>query len=288
MPNNNPQQTTPQQQIARAAETANKAAERLGETAEHATSVAIEKVRQVRDEAQSGIEHQRAEVADRIRRLGGVLRASSQTLSTDDPLAQQLFASAGDRIEKVAEYIGSITPGELASDVQSLARRRPGLFFGGSFIIGLALGRFVKSSAAAAVGSGSSDSSSSDLDYDATLTMRKAPSRRTGKTQQQGASSSGRGAGASASSTSASPSPSGASSTQGGATQGGASSASKQQPAGSTSTGTVGSGSAQGASSGPSYGSASSVTTSSKPQSQAQSAPSATPRDVERGEGSKS
>jgi hypothetical protein len=143
----NPQQTSPQQQIARAAESANKAAARLGEGAEHATSVAIEKVRQVRDEAQSGIEQQRAEVADRIRRLGGVLRAGSESLRADDPLAQQLFASAGDRIDQVAEYLGSVTPRELANDITSLARSRPGLFFGGSFILGLALGRFVKSSA---------------------------------------------------------------------------------------------------------------------------------------------
>jgi len=149
MPNNNPQQTTPQHQMAKAAEGANRVAERLEQSAESATSAAIEKVRQVREEAQSGIEQQREQIANRIRRVGGVLRASSQTLSTDDALSQQLFNTAGDQFERVADYIANLTPSDLASDVQSLARRRPGLFFGGSFIVGLALGRFAKSRASA-------------------------------------------------------------------------------------------------------------------------------------------
>jgi len=281
MPNNNPQQTTPQQQIARAAEGATKAATRLGEGAEHATSVAIEKVRQVRDEAQSGIEHQRAEVADRIRRLGGVLRASSETLSTDDPLAQQLFASAGDRIEQVAEYIGNLTPSDLANDITSLARRRPGLFFGGSFILGLALGRFVKSSASTA-GLGSDEQ---DEEYEDTLAVRPAGRRGRG----QGRTGSGAEAQASAATRVASTPASSASSTS---VSAGSSSGSPATPAGSAgshSTGTVGSGSAHGASPSPSYGAASSATTASRPPQSSSSTPAtSTPRDLERGEGSKS
>ncbi|MDB4985991.1 MAG: hypothetical protein JWN04_1169, partial [Myxococcaceae bacterium] len=179
MPNNNPQQTT-QQQIARAAEGASKVAERLESSAENAASVAIEKVRQVRDEAQSGIEHQRDQIADRIRRIGGVLRSGSQTLSTDDPLSQQLFETAGDRIDRLANYVGNITPAELANDVQSLARRSPGLFFGGSFILGLALGRFAKSTASALSAAASED----DAQYEQTAPARAAaPRKRQGQGQ---------------------------------------------------------------------------------------------------------
>lgn len=292
MPNNNPQQqTTPQQQIARAAEGASKAAERLGESAEQATSVAIEKVRQVRDEAQSGIEHQRDQVAERIRRLSGVLRAGSQTLSTDDPLAQQLFDTAGERIEQVADYIGNITPGGLADDVTSLARRRPGLFFGGSFILGLALGRFVKSSASVASGSYEADD-----EYDDTLAVR--PAKRGGSRKQRRAQQNAQGRTQSAQASSASTNQrSPGSSSSGEQPSTGKPSASSASPsassaspsAGSTSTGTVGSGSSHGPSSTPSYGASSAVTTASKPQtSSSHTAASSTPRDVERGEGNKS
>lgn len=290
MPNNNPQQqTTPQQQIARAAEGASRAAERLGENAEHATSVAIEKVRQVRDEAQSGIEQQRDQVAERIRRLGGVLRASSQTLSTDDPLAQQLFDTVGDRVEQVADYITNLTPADLADDITSLARRRPGLFFGGSFIVGLALGRFVKSTASAAASSSFEDE---EGEYDSTLAVRPASRGRSRKQRRaqaaqasinqpsQRASTSGSSAASQPSSTKPAASTSGSSPGSGSA--GSAS-------AGSTTTGTVGSGSSHGASSTPSYGASSSVTTASKPQTSSSQTPaSSTARDVERGEGNKS
>lgn len=150
MPNNNPQSPTSQPQItreiARASEAVNRAGERLEANAENAASVAIEKVRQVRDQAQSGLEQQRVEVVERIRRVGDALRSGSESLARADPLSQQLFDTASDRIERVAGYIETLTPGDLASDVADVSRRRPGLFFGGAFLIGLAVGRFAKSS----------------------------------------------------------------------------------------------------------------------------------------------
>lgn len=296
MPNNNPQ-TTPQQQIAKAAEGANKAAERLESTAEHAASVAIEKVRQVREEAQSGIQQQRDLVADRIRRIGGVLRSGSQTLSTDDPLAQQLFDTAGDRIDRLASYIGNITPGQLADDVHTLARRRPGLFFGGSFIVGLALGRFAKSSASAitgAVGSGGRDESRDE--YEQTSTPRKnASANRQGGSQGSAQGSSQRsasaGGGASGSTGQRSASRTGQSSAS---AESGTPSTSSTLPQGVSSSAhaTIGTGSAHGPgpNAGPSYGASSTGSTGStgsKPQSEGTPA-SAKAQSVEPGEGSKS
>jgi hypothetical protein len=262
MPNNNPQQTTAQQQIARAAEGATKTAARLGESAEHVTSAAIEKVRQARDDAQSGIEQQRSEITGRIRRLGAVLRAGSETLGVDDPLAQQLFASAGERIEQVADYLGDITPGELANDVTSLARRRPGLFFGGSFILGLALGRFVKSSASAASGS-VSDQSDQHEDTMAVRPATRGGQSRPGPTQTAQRSES------SARAYTEQPRPSTGAVSSSGAAPGGTASATAPRAS--------------------SYGPTSSPSAASAPVQSSSSAPaSSTPRDVERGEGSKS
>ncbi|MDB4977524.1 MAG: hypothetical protein JWN48_5865 [Myxococcaceae bacterium] len=292
MPNNNPQ-TTPQQQIAKAAEGANKAAERLESTAEHAASVAIEKVRQVREEAQSGIQQQRDLVADRIRRIGGVLRSGSQTLSTDDPLAQQLFDTAGDRIDRLASYIGNITPGQLADDVHTLARRRPGLFFGGSFIVGLALGRFAKSSASAitgAVGSGGRDESRDE--YEQTSTPRKnASASRQGGAQGSSQRSASAGGSASGSTGQRSASRTGQSSASAESGTPGTASTLPQGVSGSAHA-TIGTGSAHGPgpNAGPSYGASSTGSTGStgsKPQSEGTPA-SAKAQSVEPGEGSKS
>lgn len=265
MPNNNPQQTTPQQQIAKAAEGANRAAERLEQSAEQVTSAAIEKVRQVREEAQSGIEHQREEIANRVRRVGGVLRSTGQTLGTDDPLSQQLFEAAGDRVERIAEYISSVTPGSLAGDVQSLARRQPGLFFGGSFILGLALGRFAKSSAAGAA-SGRALAADEDASYEDTLAVRPtARARRRQQARDRAAPA-------------AQPSGRGTSGLPAGVTGSSAS--------GSNQSGTTGSGSAHAApaNAAPSYGAASG--TVARPASSSGTA-SGKPHDVGPGEGSK-
>jgi ElaB/YqjD/DUF883 family membrane-anchored ribosome-binding protein len=172
MPDNNPQQATPQQQLSRAADGVNKAFERAEQSAEDITSTALHKVRQVRQDAQSGLEQQRDELAGRIRRVGDALRATSDTLQAQDAVAQQLFDAASEQIERVAGYVGTVTPGELASDLQSLARRRPGLFFGSSFVLGLALGRFAKSSA-----SGASSASAEDEHVRRAATRPRSPSR---------------------------------------------------------------------------------------------------------------
>lgn len=156
MPNNNPQQQTSssqQQQQQRSTEGSSKLSERLDQT----TSSAIQRVRDAREQATSNLEHQRAEVASRIRRLGGVLRAGSETLSTDDPYSQNLLTVAGERVEQIADYVENLSPSQLADDVQDFARRRPGLFFGGAFLLGLGLGRFAKSSTRAVSGGGASN-----------------------------------------------------------------------------------------------------------------------------------
>jgi len=159
MPNNNPQQTSQGSQrstegSSKISDRVEKTADKLGDTAERTASAAIQRVRDVRERAESGLEQQRAMVADRIRRIGGVLRAGSETLSTDDPFAQNLLTTAGDRVESIAQYIADARPSDLANDVTSFARRRPGVFFGSAFLIGLALGRFAKSTTRAVVQGG--------------------------------------------------------------------------------------------------------------------------------------
>jgi ElaB/YqjD/DUF883 family membrane-anchored ribosome-binding protein len=160
MPNNNPQS---QQQ--RSQESSSKLTDRIEKTAEQTTSAAIQRVRDAREQAASGLEHQRGQIADRIRRLGGVIRAGSETLSTDDPYAQGLLSSSGDRIEQLADYVENLTPGQLADDVQTFARQRPALFFGGTFLLGLGLGRFVKSSARVVSGATGGSQRSYETDY---------------------------------------------------------------------------------------------------------------------------
>lgn len=150
----NPQQHSSAQ---RPAEAASKVVERLEKTAEQTASSAVEHVRQARERTQSGIEQQRAQMAERIRRFGGALRSSSESLSAEDPFARHLLEVVSERVERAASYVDQASPGALAEDLQGFARRRPGVFFGGAFLAGLALGRFAKSTAGAGLQSESED-----------------------------------------------------------------------------------------------------------------------------------
>ncbi|MET0411600.1 MAG: hypothetical protein ABW217_09895 [Polyangiaceae bacterium] len=64
----------------------------------------------------------------------------------DDAIVAKYADSISDGIDLVATYVSVLEPGSLVGDVTRLARRRPAWFFGGAFLIGLAAGRFLKSS----------------------------------------------------------------------------------------------------------------------------------------------
>jgi ElaB/YqjD/DUF883 family membrane-anchored ribosome-binding protein len=284
MPNNNPQS----QQQQRSQESSSKLTDRIEKTADQTTSAAIQRVRDAREQAASGLENQRAQVADRIRRLGGVIRAGSETLSTDDPYAQSLLSSSGDRIEQLADYVENLTPGQLADDVQRIARQRPALFFGGTFLLGLGLGRFVKSSARAVSGSTGGGQRSYETNYGGDRYSEESyaesdvsdagteQARRTATSQASTATSTGASYGSS-----------------------GAGGTTLPYGVGSSAASTVTSGSSYGAGSGAQTGaapgaagstktSADTLRTQSGAPSAAPNSASTTPRETERGQGTKS
>jgi hypothetical protein len=157
MPNNNPQ-SPPQpsgraatsskiaERIEQTADQTSKLADKLGQTAEDQASAAIQHLRDVGEQARAGIEQQRAQVASRVRRIGDALRSGSVALEREDELASNVLNMAVAQLDNVASYIDELSPRGLAGDIQSVARTRPGLFFGAAFLVGLGFGRFVKSS----------------------------------------------------------------------------------------------------------------------------------------------
>lgn len=161
MPNNNPQSSQQSaatrsegaskisDRIEQTAEQTSQLAERLGHSLEESTDAALSRVREARERARAGLEDQREQLTGRLRRFGDVLRNGGESLDVDDPFARNLLDGASERIERIAGYLGRVSPEELAEDVQTFARRQPGLFFGGAFLLGLGLGRFAKSSSGA-------------------------------------------------------------------------------------------------------------------------------------------
>lgn len=182
MPTNNPQPQTSgsrsgSEQSSSFEGRVERGSERVERGIEQLATSAADRVREAREQATSGITEQRDMVAQRIRRISGVLRAGSSTLATDDSFAQNLLEAASDRIARVADYVSEATPGMVSDDLQRVARRRPGLFFGGAFMLGLTLGRFVKSSTKPRAQTEFDVEIEDDLDRDAGRLERPYPGR---------------------------------------------------------------------------------------------------------------
>lgn len=76
-------------------------------------------------------------MAEAVRRLGDELRGHSE------PLANVVNA-AGSRLEFVADQVRDADPAELAHHVAQFAKRRPALFVGAAFIVGLGVSQLLK------------------------------------------------------------------------------------------------------------------------------------------------
>lgn len=78
-------------------------------------------------------------VAGAIRNTGDQLRESPV-----GPVSGYL-GDAADSIQQASKYLENKSVGEVVSDVEDFARREPLIFLGGTFALGLLVGRFLKS-----------------------------------------------------------------------------------------------------------------------------------------------
>lgn len=80
-------------------------------------------------------------VADVIRNAGNELRMENETLAS-------YVDAASDQMRRFADQIREKGVAEMMDDVSRFARRRPALFIGGAFLVGIGIARFLKSTAA--------------------------------------------------------------------------------------------------------------------------------------------
>ncbi len=90
---------------------------------------------------------QKGKLASKIDEFTHAVKAASESLKGDacNPLAGPA-EKASQHLERAANYLRDSSPGDFIQDLGGLARRRPEVFFGGLFILGLASARFLKAS----------------------------------------------------------------------------------------------------------------------------------------------
>ena len=75
-----------------------------------------------------------------------LLSSSSQLKDEQQAMAGEYVGKAAEQIDRLAQYIQNADPGQLADEVQRFARRRPAVFIGAAFALGVIGARFLKSS----------------------------------------------------------------------------------------------------------------------------------------------
>jgi hypothetical protein len=119
---------------------AREAGEQLKEQAASATET-------LRQKGEGFFAEQKNKASSELTTLSSAVRGAADKLRSDDESHAARYAEmAADKLEGVADFIGKQDVGSLVREIERAARRRPELFLGGMFLVGLGISRFLKAS----------------------------------------------------------------------------------------------------------------------------------------------
>jgi hypothetical protein len=118
------------------------------EAAETVRQMGSDAAHELQNEAEGFAQSRKRELGERIKGGGAAMRRVADKLrDEEDPNIAKYAEAAARRLHRAGEYVQSRDFGAIRRDLENVARRRPELFFGGMFIAGLAVSRFLKASA---------------------------------------------------------------------------------------------------------------------------------------------
>jgi len=101
---------------------------------------------QVKQQASTRVNEQKARAAEGLGSVASAIRQASEHLRTENQTLATYADKAVDQIQVFADRMRDKDPAEMVRDAERFARRNPTAFVGGAFVLGLALARFLKSS----------------------------------------------------------------------------------------------------------------------------------------------
>jgi gas vesicle protein len=133
--------------VDKAQEVAGQAGTKVSETAAVVKEQAKRTVSQVGEQAKTNVGSRMGDVAQELGTVAEAVRQTSEELGSHDQAGIARYGTRiADQIEGVSNYLNDRGVEEVLTDVEGLARRQPALFLGGAFMLGLLVGRFVRSS----------------------------------------------------------------------------------------------------------------------------------------------
>jgi hypothetical protein len=125
-------------------ETMKDAARQTGEQLKDQAQSAAETLRQ---QGEGFFAEQKSKAAGELTTLSAAIRGAADKLRNDDESHAAGYAQmAADKLENVADFVGKQDVGSFVREIERAARRRPELFLGGMFLVGLGISRFLKAS----------------------------------------------------------------------------------------------------------------------------------------------
>lgn len=132
-----------------AADKVQEAAEQAGQKINEATSVAKEQAKraasQVTDQAKSTVDTRMSEVAHEVDSVADAVRQTTYEIGGDSQTVARYGERIAEQLDTVSSYLNEKGVEDVLSDLQEFARRQPAVFLGGAFMLGMVVGRFMRS-----------------------------------------------------------------------------------------------------------------------------------------------
>jgi hypothetical protein len=100
----------------------------------------------IQQKVTSRVDEQKNRAADGLGGIADVIRNAGNELRTENEALASYVDMASDQMRRFADQIRQKGVADMMDDVNSFARRRPALFIGGAFLVGMGIARFLKSS----------------------------------------------------------------------------------------------------------------------------------------------
>lgn len=102
---------------------------------------------QAQNQAKSAVTTRKDQAVEQLGSVSQAIRSTSTELRNQDKgMVAQYADQVADRVDRISGYLQERDVDQLLDDAENMARRQPELFLGGAFIVGLLVGRFIKSS----------------------------------------------------------------------------------------------------------------------------------------------
>lgn len=146
-------------------------AEEVQQKAGETVSVAKEQVKrtatQVSEQAKSTVDSRLSDVAQELGTVAETVRQASYEAAGNGN--SEVVVRYGERIAEqldgISSYLNENGIEEVLTDLQDFARRKPGVFLGGAFMLGIVVGRFLRSTGDSGYGYRQGAQESYESDY---------------------------------------------------------------------------------------------------------------------------